>query len=113
MKCNVLFRLLAVVLLSGGAETQAAEPAATNTLSLDQVVSEVLSNNPSLKAARAEWEAMKERIPQARAWEDPRAGVDVNAGRFVTVPQKSFTHQKVMSEQTLPRSGTKRLRGQA
>jgi outer membrane protein TolC len=113
MKRNVLFRLLAVVLLSGGAETQAAEPAATNSLSLDLVVSEVLSNNPSLKAARANWEAMKERIPQARAWEDPRAGLDVNAGRFVNVPQNSFTDQKLMVEQTVPISGKNRLRGDA
>ena len=28
-------------------------------------------------AARANWEAMKERVPQARAWDDPRAGADV------------------------------------
>ncbi len=91
-------------------ETNSVQP---DTLLLDQVVSEVLSNNPSLKAAQANWEAMKERVPQARAWEDPRAGVDVNAGRFVNVPQNSFTDQKLMAEQTLPLSGRNRLRGQA
>jgi cobalt-zinc-cadmium efflux system outer membrane protein len=83
----------------------------TNILSLDAVVSEVLSNNSSLKAARANWEAMKERIPQARAWEDPRAGVDATAGRFVNVPANSFSDQKFMLEQTLPISGRNRLRG--
>jgi len=113
MKRNVLLRLLAMVLLVGGAETQAAEPAATNVLSLDSVVSEVLSNNPSIQAARANWEAMKERIPQARAWEDPRAWFDANAGRFVTVPQNSFTDQKLMVEQTVPIAGKNRLRGDA
>src|SRR6266446_4380773 len=82
-------------------------------LSLDAIVSEVLSNNPSLKAARANWEAMKERIPQARAWEDPRATVDLNAGRFVDVPPNSFTDQRFMVEQPLPISGKNRLRGQA
>src|SRR5579859_5381658 len=101
MKRNIILRLLAVVLLAGGAEIQAAEPAGTNALSLDSVVSEVLSNNPSIQAARANWEAMKERIPQASAWEDPRAGFDTKAGRFVTVPQNSFTDQKLMVEQTL------------
>ena len=113
MKRNIILRLLAVVLLAGGAEIQAAEPAGTNALSLDSVVSEVLSNNPSIQAARANWEAMKERIPQASAWEDPRAGFDTKAGRFVTVPQNSFTDQKLMVEQTLPITGKNRLRGNA
>ncbi|HEX4645383.1 MAG TPA: TolC family protein [Verrucomicrobiae bacterium] len=113
MKRNVLFYPLAIFLLAGGTETRAAEPVVTNALSLDSVVSEVLSNNPSLKAARAHWEAMRERIPQARAWEDPRAGLDVNAGRFVSVPQNSFTDQKLMLEQTVPIAGKNRLRGNA
>src|SRR2546425_9170387 len=46
-------------------------------LSLDAVVQEVLRHNRSLKVAQANWAAMKQRIPQARAWEDLRAGVDV------------------------------------
>src|SRR5207245_7172807 len=111
MKRNVLFRLLAVVLLAGGGETQAAEPAATNSLSLDSVVSEVLSNNPSLKAARANWEAMKERIPQARAWEDARVGVDVE--RMGTTRFDTFTDNEWMAAQELPLSGKNRKRGQA
>src|SRR5882757_9766477 len=93
-------------------ETALAAPDA-GALLLDQVVSAVLSNNPSLKAARANWEAMKERIPQARAWEDPRASVDLNAGRFVDIPPNSFTDQKFMVEQPLPLSGKNRLRGRA
>jgi cobalt-zinc-cadmium efflux system outer membrane protein len=109
----VILAVVAAADLFGDSVPQAGAQAVTNSLSLDQVVGEVLSNNPSLKAARAEWEAMKERIPQARAWEDPRAGVDVNAGRFVTVPQNSFTDQRFMVEQTLPLSGKNRLRGQA
>src|SRR2546422_8667229 len=60
----------------------AAEPASTNLLSLQSVLSEVFSNNPSLKAARANWEAMRERVPQARAWEDARAGFDATLDRF-------------------------------
>ncbi|MDB6019457.1 MAG: Outer rane efflux protein [Pedosphaera sp.] len=116
-KLKTLLCLIPAVLrtsnLFGDSMPPVAEMVATNSLSLEQVVGEVLSNNPSLKAARANWEAMKERIPQARAWEDPRAGVDVNAGRFVAVPANSFTDQKFMVEQTLPLSGKNRLRGQA
>ncbi len=105
--------VLTAVNLLGEPSQQSTQPAATNNLVLDWVVSEVLSNNPSLKAARANWEAMKERVPQARAWEDPRAGIDVNVARFVEVPQNSFTDQKLVAEQTLPLSGKNRLRGQA
>lgn len=93
--------------------TQSASPSDTNALSLDVVVSEVLSNNPSLKAARANWEAMQERVPQARAWEDPRFSVDATAGRFVSVPPNSFTDQKFMLEQAIPLSSKNRLQGKA
>jgi len=82
-------------------------------LTVDQVLRDVLQNNPSLKAARANWEAMKQRVPQARAWEDLRAGFDTVAGRFVDIPRNSFTDQKLMVEQTVPVAGKNRLRGEA
>src|SRR5205807_8629379 len=84
-----------------------------NGLSLDHVLRDVLLNNPSLKAARANWEAMKQRVPQARAWEDLRGGFDTVAGRFVDIPRNSFTDQKLMFEQTVPVTGKNRLRGEA
>jgi cobalt-zinc-cadmium efflux system outer membrane protein len=90
---------------------RALEP--TNLLSLKEVVGEVLQNNPSLKAAHANWEAMKERVPQARAWEDLRGGFDTVVGRFVDVPRNSFADQRVTVEQTVPVTGKNRLRGQA
>jgi outer membrane protein TolC len=85
----------------------------TNLVSLKEVVGEVLQNNPSLKAAHANWEAMKERVPQARAWEDLRGGFDTVVGRFVDVPRNSFADQRVTVEQTVPVTGKNRLRGQA
>jgi outer membrane protein, heavy metal efflux system len=85
----------------------------TQTLSLDTVLREVLQNNPSLKASRANWEAMKQRVPQARAWEDLRGGFDTVAGRFVEIPRNSFTDQKLTLEQTVPIVGKNRLRGEA
>src|SRR6266404_437336 len=96
----------------------AAEPGNTETntnggLTVDQVLRDVLLNNPSLKAARANWEAMKQRVPQARAWEDLRAGFDTVAGRFVSIPPNSFTDQKLMVEQTVPVAGKNRWRGEA
>jgi outer membrane protein, heavy metal efflux system len=91
----------------------APEAMAAPALTVEQIVAEVLSNNPSLKAARADWEAATERIPQARAWDDPRAGVDATAGRFVDVPANSFTDNKYFVEQAIPLSGKNRLRGKA
>jgi len=81
--------------------------------SVDEVVREVLTNNPSLKAATANWLAMKERIPQARAWADPRAEFDQRLARFVSVPPNAFSDQKLMVEQTLPVAGKNRLQGDA
>jgi outer membrane protein TolC len=85
----------------------------TPVFSLDDVVREILTNNPSLKAATANWLAMKERIPQARAWTDPRMGFDQRLARFVSVPRNSFMDEKLMVEQTLPVAGKNRLEGDA
>ncbi len=115
-----IYAALAVLLpfpLMGAAtvtqEETTARDAGSEPLSISEVVSEVLSNNPSLKSARANWEAMKERVPQARAWADPRAGVDATAGRFVDVPPNSFADYRYSAEQMLPLSGRNRWQGKA
>ena len=110
------FYLFAGAVLAGAGSIGNAAPQPGETsevLSLDRVVSEVLTNNPTLKAAYASWEAMKERIPQARAWADPRIGFDQRLARFVSVPPNSFSDERLMAEQTLPISGRNRLRGDA
>lgn len=110
----LLFLLFFTSRLHGQVMPHSHEEAATSaSLSLDYIVREVLSNNPSLKAARANWEAVGERVPQARAWDDPRLGFDSRVARFVDVPPNSFTDQKLMIEQKLPVSGKNRLRGNA
>ncbi len=87
--------------------------APTNTLSLEWVVGEVRSNNPSLKSSRALQRAMEQRAPQARDWEDPRGGVTFNAGRFVHVAPDSFTDQGIFAEQAIPVTGKNKLRENA
>jgi outer membrane protein TolC len=102
--------------LAKSASAEDAPPlsrAPTDVLSLEPVIGEVLSNNPALKAANDTWEAMRERVPQARAWADPRAGFDQRIARFVGVPPNSFADEKLMAEETLPVSGRNRLRGDA
>ena len=113
MKLNWICLLIVTAPLAAAAEVNKPFDAAgpSDTLSLDQVVSEVLRNNPSLKAARANWEAMKSRVPQARAWEDARVGVDVE--RMGTTRFDTFTDNEWMAAQELPLSGKNRKRGQA
>ncbi len=112
-----------LVNISFGAEAPLSAPAVTSSttvepmtngvLSVDVVLREVFLNNPSLKAARANWEAMKQRVPQARAWDDLRSEFDTVAGRFVSIAPNSFTDQKLMVEQAVPLSGKNHLRGEA
>ena len=77
------------------------------------VIRAVLRDNQTLKAALARWEIMKARVPQARAWEDLRAGVDWRAERSVNVPPNSFMDQTAMLEQEIPVSGKNRSRSRA
>jgi len=113
MKLNLICLLIVTAPLVAAAEVNKPLDAAgpSDTLSPDQVVNEVLGNNPSLKAARASWEAMKSRVPQARAWEDARVGVDVE--RMGTTRFDTFTDNEWMAAQELPLSGKNRKRGQA
>src|SRR5258708_21617104 len=87
--------------------------AAANQLSREAAVNTALKENPTVKAARAKWEMMKARLPQASAWEDLRVGFDATAGRFVNVPTNSFMDQMGMAEQELPVSGKNRSRAPA
>ncbi|MBI2559902.1 MAG: TolC family protein [Planctomycetes bacterium] len=45
-----------------------------NVLSLDWVINEAIQNNPELQAAYKRWDSAKERIPQARALDNPMIG---------------------------------------
>jgi outer membrane protein TolC len=108
MKSTILFFLMAASFTTA---KLGAQPAVD--LSLEGLVSQVLSNNPSLKAARSNWQAMRERIPQARAWEDARFDLRDTAGRFVDVSPNSFSDQMFGVEQSIPLGGRNRLRGNA
>ena len=79
-------------------------------LSLSAVTESVLANNPSLKEARAKWEAMKQRVPQAAAWEDLKISGSTRLGRFVDVARNSFTDQMFSVEQMIPISGRNQSR---
>ena len=82
---------------------------AADTLSQHEVLSVVLRENPRLKAARAKWEMMKKRVPQAKAWEDPMVGVDVE--RMGTTKFDTFTDNEWMASQSVPITGKNLVRG--
>lgn len=88
---------------------KSTEPESPKFLDIEQMVREVLDNNPSIKAARTNWEAMKERVPQAKAWEDLRAGVDVE--RMGTTRFDTFTDNEWMVSQSIPLTGKNLVRG--
>jgi cobalt-zinc-cadmium efflux system outer membrane protein len=84
-----------------------APPAA---LSLNAVTDSVLANNPAIKEARAKWEAMQQRVPQAAAWDDLKVSASTRLGRFVDVATNSFTDQMLSVEQMIPLSGKNQSR---
>ena len=95
-------------LLAGISSATAAE-----MLSQREIIAAVVRDNASVKAARARWEMMKWRVPQASAWEDLRASADSVTSRFVNIPANAFMDQSVMLEQELPVSGKNRSRARA
>src|SRR6266545_466392 len=103
-------KIAAAILTVAAAFTVSARPQAAETLTEREVVRAVLRENQTLKAALAKWEMMKARVPQARAWEDLRAGVDWTAERSVNIPPNSFMDQTGMLEQEVPITGKNRSR---
>jgi outer membrane protein TolC len=73
----------------------------------------VADSNPSIKAAERKWLAMKARVPQAAAWEDPRLQGQSMAGRFVDISPNGFMDQSVALQQELPITGKNRSRARA
>jgi outer membrane protein TolC len=81
------------------------------TFSLEEATRAAVTNNAAVKAARAKWEMMKARVPQARAWDDPMAGVDFE--RFGTTQFGTYTDAEWMLSQKIPLAGKNRSRARA
>jgi outer membrane protein TolC len=115
MKTTTFSILLAIFLLlrnqsaAGGGD----ESAASSRLSLSEVTSAVLANNPAIKEALNKWNAARARVPQAGSWDDARLGGDSRVHRFVDVPPNAFTDQSVSIEQVVPITGKNLLRARA
>ena len=111
MKTPLLFLCLFSLTFLAFAETpKSPGGSAPPALSLGAVTRAVLADNPSIKEARAKWEAMRARVPQAAAWDDLRVGGKARVGRFVEVARDSFTDQSLSVEQMIPLSGRNKSR---
>jgi outer membrane protein TolC len=84
---------------------------AEGKLAVEEVVSRALAAHPMLKASEAKWAAMKERVPQARAWEDPMVGVDFE--RMGTTRFNTYSDTEWMASQSLPIAGKNLSRSRA
>ena len=105
---KILFSIISAITLALPFRASGAD-----LLSQREIIKSALRDNASIKAARAKWEMMKARVPQAAAWEDLRAGVDSVTTRAVSIPANSFMDQTAMLEQELPISGKNRSRARA
>ncbi len=116
MKTTYLLLLNLTLILSlqtANAGDSDARPVRSNGLSLSEVTAVVLANNPAIKEALKKWNAARERVPQAAAWDDPRLGGDSLVHRFVDVPPNAFMDQSVSIEQVVPITGKNLLRARA
>ena len=100
MKCSTLFFLFLIPLASR------AEP----PLTLAAATQAALTHNRTLLEARARWEAMKARVPQAAAWDDLKISTMTTTARFVDIAPNSFTDHLLTVEQMIPLSGKNRSR---
>jgi len=82
-------------------------------LNADQLVDEALQNNPEILAAKKKWEVYKEKIPQARALEDPMFGFGIiNLPTSFSFHQEDMTMKEFSISQKFPFYGKRRLMGE-
>ena len=69
----IFFFFFILILIPFPSSAQSEKP----RLNVDQLIEEVLQNNPEISAAKMKWEVFKEKIPQAYALEDPMFGFGI------------------------------------
>ena len=110
---SLLFSLILALTLRTALAGENGSAVRDDRLSLDQVTSAVLANNPAIKEAENRWRAGKERVRQATAWDDPRIGGESRVRRFVEVPPNAFMDQSLTVEQLIPITGKNLVRARA
>ena len=121
MQCkSIISTFVMSVLLSAGAN--AAEnaalptgPSSASPLQLDSLVKEAKERNPEIQVARQSALGKRARIPQARAWPDPRLSVSYGGNvlpPFTLMGGDPSSTRQIMAEQEIPFPGKTRLRGE-
>ena len=96
------------------AESGDAGPEAQHArISLGEVTSIVLANNPAIQQALRRWSAAKARVTQEAAWDDLKVGGSSRAARFIDIAPNSFTDQILSVEQVIPLTGKNLARARA
>src|SRR5256886_1115922 len=116
MKTTTFLTLLLTTLIvraENAAESSAPQNALSARLSLGEITSIVLANNPAIQQALRKWNAAKARITQEAAWDDLRVSGSSRAARFVDVAPNAFTDQIASVEQAIPLTGKNLLRARA
>jgi cobalt-zinc-cadmium efflux system outer membrane protein len=110
---KIFYRLLfylSLVSISRAESGEAGSEAQRARISLGEVTSNVLANNPAIQQALRKWGAAKARVTQEGAWDDLRVSGSSRAARFVDVAPNAFTDQMVSVEQIIPLTGKNLLR---
>jgi outer membrane protein TolC len=113
MKTKTFLALLLTTLIvraESALESGATENALSSRISLREVTSIVLANNPAIQQALSKWNAAKARVTQEAAWDDLRVSGTSRAARFADVAPNAFTDQMVSIEQAIPITGKNLLR---
>lgn len=109
----VLFAFLSPIALPAAGDAQNPDKS-PGKQPLNALVQQVLERNPEIQAARRTVDAKRARIPQARAWADPRISLSYG-GNFVPpltlMRGDPSSARQVMAEQEIPYPGKTRLRG--
>jgi outer membrane protein, heavy metal efflux system len=103
------YLVLVLNIRSEGSGTTGTAWAGTR-LSLGEVTSIVLANNPAIQQALRKWNAAKARVTQQAAWDDLKISGNSRVVRFVDVAPNSFTDEIASIEQVVPLTGKNLVR---
>ena len=113
MKTFRLLFYLSLVSISRAESGDAGSEAQRARISLGEVTSIVLANNPAIQQALRKWSAAKARVTQEAAWDDLKVGGSSRVARFVDIAPNSFTDQILSVEQVIPLTGKNLARARA
>ena len=97
---------------SGNCAQDSADAQTGAVLSLDELIAEALQANPDIAAAQKKRDALWERPPQAKAWDDPRLefGVRNVPADDANFTKEDMTAKEVQLSQSMPLPGITALR---